>query len=100
MSELGEYSLTFGCQYGPGRPQSRVEHPLWPPADADGYVTILAPDGPAARACAFRLFGQKWSNIYGPDDVLLDDVWFPLGELARIRHDDVALPDVTAVELP
>jgi len=83
-----EYAMTFGCQYGAD--PRRLTHPTWPPADADGWVTILAPDESSARACAFRLFGKRWAFIYPPGGH--DPKFFPLGELARVH--------CTATEMP
>ena len=90
--EPQEYRVTFGQRY------RREEHPTFPAAHPDGWVTILAYDDAGARAIAFSMFDQYWSFMYGPADRPQKywDETFPAGELARISMDN-ELGDVCRV---
>ena len=75
VPDAHDYYVTFGCQY------SYTPHPTYPDAHPDGYVVIVAPSEPVARAAAFAAFGQAWAFIY---ETPPDPYFAPRGELRRL----------------
>lgn len=74
-----EYRFTFGMKY------SREEHPAFPAAHPDGWLTILARSEEQARAVAWAVIGAAWAFCYAePFDEAKWAQDHPLGELARI----------------
>ena len=76
--ELKEYRFTFGQKY------RREEHPTFPAAHPDGYVTVIATDESQARNAVVGLIGTAWAFCYVAP---FTDDWaqcYPLGELARV----------------
>jgi hypothetical protein len=70
-----EFYVTFGQRY------AREPHPTFPAAHPDGYVVIVAPSEPIARAAAFSAFGTAWAFIYERPP---EPRFAPRGELARL----------------
>lgn len=78
---MNEYFLTFGQQY------SRIQHPRFPTAHPDGWVTIEAVDMDMARAVAFRCFDKYWSDLYDADT--FQPEFYRRGQLLRLLADEV-----------
>lgn len=76
MAELLEFRVTFGQRF------HRDEHPTFPAAHPDGWVTILAADRDTAHRAAMERLGQAWGSLYQQGDDI-DWSMFPRGELAR-----------------
>lgn len=82
-TEIQEYAITFGVQYG--RRPDDDRHPLG--MFADGYAVIEAPDGETARKIAFAVFGQQWAFDYPLSEFLREgshELSRRAGELLRI----------------
>ena len=73
-----EYYFTFGQQY------DGTNHPLYPMAHRDGWVTIVADNHAKAREKGWELFGSQFSTSYeeGPH---WEPKWFPIGEIERFE---------------
>lgn len=67
--------ITFGAQY------SHEEHPKWPQAHPDGWLTIEAENEIQAREIAVALLGLQWSTSYTAET--LEPRFFPRGEIGR-----------------
>lgn len=74
-----EFMITFRLRH------EGVNHPTFPAAHRDGYVTIDAPSEADARCVARRHLGNAWGNILPAHPTT--PALYPLGELARIRGD-------------
>lgn len=74
---MTEYYVTFGQKV------RQDPNPVWPHAHADGYLTVVPPDGTedTARAMADAVTGGDWSMIQRdtPTPKL-----FPLGQLGKL----------------
>lgn len=55
---MPEYRITFGQR------ERHEEHPTFPAAHPDGYVTIVAEDYDAARNIAIRHLGRRFAFQY------------------------------------
>lgn len=94
---LQPFYLTFGVKYRPEPNAEQEQHPHWPYADGQGWVTIMATDYLAARRQATIYFDDKFSTVY-PEDYFQPDVqerYFKRGQLALITEGviDTATPD-------
>jgi hypothetical protein len=82
--QLQKFYLTFGVKY------SHETHPYWEGVDPNGWVLILAPDEPTARALAHVYFRESWAFLY--DGLHFDEAesrsrFYPKGALAVIEPD-------------
>jgi hypothetical protein len=71
------FYVTFGVQYAGGN------HPVYPKADCNGWVRIVADDYEKARVKAFEMFGRCWSNIRTESDWKPE--YFPMGEIECVE---------------
>ena len=77
--ELKEYRFTFGQKY------AHEEHPTFPAAHPDGYVTVIATDESQAWNAVVDLIGAAWAFCYpAPFSRVVWEELYPLGELARV----------------
>jgi len=84
--EPQDFRVTFGQRY------RREEHPRWPLAHPDGWLTIAAPSYEVARAWVIRELGTSWCDIYAPRS--FERSLYELGELGRFGVDDSLLVGV------
>ncbi|HST84635.1 MAG TPA: hypothetical protein VLL08_23055 [Kineosporiaceae bacterium] len=84
MPELQEFKLTFGIRY------RHEEHPLFPAAHPDGYVTVLAPTYEDARDVVINRLGRQWAFLYMPGD--LNEKYCPRGEIDRWTAEPEGVP--------
>jgi hypothetical protein len=73
-----EHYFTFGQQY------DGTNHPLYPKAHRDGWVTIVAENHQIAREKGWELFGSQFSTSY-ENDSHWEPHWFPMGEIERFE---------------
>ncbi len=77
---MSEYRITFGLKY------RHQQHPLFPAAHPDGWLTIIARNQPTARAITHLTLASDFAFHYpGPFN---ETEWarnHPLGEIARIN---------------
>lgn len=75
------FYFTFGQRY------RREEHPSYPLAHPDGYVTIVANNWEAARQKAVELFTAKEGLLFSMqyDDSNFNDEYYPRGEIERFE---------------
>lgn len=80
LSMTAEFRVTFGQRY------RREEHPAFPKAHPDGWLTVVADDENKARAWAFEFLGDRWAFLQAePFDRDDWDGHYPLGELHRVE---------------
>mgnify|MGYP003437235435 CR=1 FL=1 len=53
--------FTFGVQYGADERWNRIVHPVWPPADGDGWLRVRADDYDTARAKGWEITGGRFA---------------------------------------
>jgi hypothetical protein len=96
---LVPFYLTFGTKYraDPNPEHGQEQHPHWPYATGDGWVTIMATDYIAARKVALLYFDDKFSTVYPADRFDTSDMrrYFSLGQIALIHQGtiDITTPD-------
>lgn len=79
---MTEYRVTFGMKY---RTQ---QHPTFPAAHPDGWLTIVAATEEVAREIACAVLGKEWAFIYAPPfDTASCALLHSMGEIARIEAD-------------
>jgi hypothetical protein len=70
------FYLTFGVQY------AHEEHPVFPPAHPDGWISIHACCYRHAREAAFFTFGIHWCELLS--EPMFPPELFPRGEIASV----------------
>jgi predicted dehydrogenase len=80
---MKEYRVTFGLKYRTN------EHPTWPKAHPDGWLTVIAENENMARRFTAALLATNWAFIYPRDgEHQADwDLYFK-GELGRIEFSE------------
>ena len=79
-------SITFPQRIHP----DHDEHPIWPAAHRDGWLTLLVDESDqtlaraTARAAAFRILGVSWAFDYDGEEPGSPDL-YPLGQIGRIE---------------
>jgi len=75
------FYFTFGQRY------AREEHPSYPLAHPNGWVTIVAKDWETARRKAEELFTHDGQLLFSHDydDSNFESEYFPMGEIERFE---------------
>lgn len=80
--------FTFGVQYGADERWNRIVHPVWPPADGDGWLRVRADDYDTARAKGWEITGGRFAFDYLEQPAA---EYAPLGELGFVDVTSAAL---------
>jgi hypothetical protein len=76
------FYVTFGVKY------REEQHPIWPNAHPDGYLTVIAKDESMARRFTAALLATNWAFIY--DEEHFNISRWTRGELGRIEFSEAS----------
>jgi len=79
---MNKYYVTVGQRY------RQEQHPLFPRAHPDGWITVHAESYNRAREGVEQVLGEHWSVIYS--ELSFHKDYFPKGEVGAIRFYDTA----------
>jgi len=79
-TDLIEFRVTFGGQY------AHEDHPQFPAAHPDGWLTVFASDEMIAQRTVIGAIGTGWCMIYHPSDpgYPVIEGYYKRGELGRV----------------
>lgn len=87
MPDLQEdFHITFGRRY------ADEPHPTCPIVHPDGWITLRATNYYAARALAYKAFGQNWCDVYTSKGFEGYKHLYPLGELGTVAVEVTVVP--------